>query len=61
MTVWMVFTTERAIREFVIGIQVSLEPDKRHDRAVVALRAAQVGDVDADMSEHLATLTADAG
>src|SRR5262245_26025251 len=51
----------RAVGELVVGIEENLEPDQRHHRAVVPPRGIQIGDIDADVSEHLATLTAGRG
>ena len=48
----------RAVRELVVGVDVYLEFDERHDRAVIAPRSSQVWNIDADVSEHSATLTA---
>src|SRR6202011_1600503 len=47
-----------AVRELVVGVEVQLEAEQRHDDAVITPRSIQVGNIDADVSEHQATLTA---
>jgi hypothetical protein len=42
----------RAVRELVVGVEVQLESDQRHDGAVKTPRGIQVGNIDADVSEH---------
>ena len=41
------------VGELVVGVEVPLEADQRHDRAVLTPRGIQIGNVDADVSEHL--------